>query len=199
MQLVDARGLDCPKPVLLTRKALDQMANGVVRVMVDNAAARDNLMLMAESGGYGREVRATDFGFEVDITKSGDEAASQPGAETCHGGRGAGPLVVVVSSDQLGRGAEELGEVLMRSFFVALAEGPVPDTIIFLNSGVRLSTEGSPVLENLAVLAAKGVEILSCGTCLNYYQLSEKLVSGKVSNMYTIVERLAAAGRTINW
>jgi selenium metabolism protein YedF len=92
-----------------------------------------------------------------------------------------------------------LGEVLMRSFFVALAEGPVPDTIIFLNSGVRLSTEGSPVLENLAVLAAKGVEILSCGTCLNYYQLSEKLVSGKVSNMYTIVERLAAAGRTINW
>lgn len=203
--LIDARGLECPKPVILARKALDQLGSGTVKVMVDNSAARDNVLLMAQSAGCSHNVRSTDYGYEIEITKLGGEVAEQAatnGPDTGHGCQavsGPGPLVVVVSSDRLGQGEEELGQVLMRSFFVALSEGPAPDTVIFLNAGVKLSAEGSPVLEQLKALESVGVEILSCGTCLNYYHLTDHLVAGKISNMYTIVERLAGAYRTITW
>ena len=110
-----------------------------------------------------------------------------------------GPLVLVVSSEYMGRGEHaELGHVLVRGFFHTLGEvEPVPDAIIFFNSGVKLVVEGSSVLEDLRALADRGIEILACGTCLGYYELTDKIAVGEISNMYTIAETMLGAGRVV--
>jgi selenium metabolism protein YedF len=99
----------------------------------------------------------------------------------------------------MGRGDEQLGQILVRGFFHALGEvQPLPDTIIFLNSGVKLTVTGSPVLEDLRALRARGVEILACGTCLGHYGLKEQIAVGEVSNMYAIAETLLNAGKVVS-
>jgi len=110
----------------------------------------------------------------------------------------AGPLVLVVPGETMGRGEEELGGVLVRTFFHTLSEvAPTPDTIIFYNVGVRLVLDDSPVLEDLKGLSERGVEMLACGTCLKYLEAAERVAVGEVSNMYTIAERKLAAGRVV--
>jgi selenium metabolism protein YedF len=110
-----------------------------------------------------------------------------------------GPLVLVVSSEVMGRGEHaELGGILIRSFFHALGEvEPTPVTILFFNSGVKLVVQDSPVLQDLQALANQGVEILACGTCLGYYDLTDQVAVGEVSNMYTIAETMLGAGKTV--
>ncbi len=110
-----------------------------------------------------------------------------------------GPLVLVVSSEVMGRGEHaELGGILIRSFFHVLGEvEPTPAVILFFNSGVKLLVQGSPVLEDLQALAKQGVEILACGTCMGYYDLTDKVAVGAVSNMYTIAETMLRAGKTV--
>ena len=99
----------------------------------------------------------------------------------------------------MGRGEPELGQILVRGFFHTLGEiEPLPGTIIFFNGGVRLVVEGSPVLEDLLSLRDKGIEILACGTCLDYFGLKERIAVGEVSNMYTIAETLLRAGRVVS-
>ena len=110
----------------------------------------------------------------------------------------AGTTVVFVPSDCLGRGPAELGERLMGAFFHTLLEvGPRPSKIIFMNTGVRLAVEGSRAIDDLRALAKEGVDILACGTCLGYFQLTEKLAVGQVSNMYDIGTALLEAGRIV--
>jgi selenium metabolism protein YedF len=99
----------------------------------------------------------------------------------------------------MGRGDDELGEILMRAFFHTLTELDArPDVIILYNAGVRLAVEGSPVMDDLTALADSGIELLVCGTCLGYYDLKERLAVGTVSNMYTIAETLLTAGRIVS-
>jgi selenium metabolism protein YedF len=193
---VDARGLACPQPVILTRKAL-QEGGGPVTTIVDNDAAERNVTRMAEKAGH--TVAVEKQGDDIYLHIAGDAPAPQPLAV----GRAvpaSGPLVLVVSSEFMGRGEhEELGHVLVRAFFHTLGEvEPVPDTIVFFNSGVKLAVEGSPVVEDLQALADRGIEILACGTCLDYYGLMDKLAVGEVSNMYSIAEILLSAAKTVN-
>jgi selenium metabolism protein YedF len=110
-----------------------------------------------------------------------------------------GPLVLVVSSEVMGRGEHaELGGILIRSFFHVLGEvEPTPAVILFFNSGVKLVVQDSPVLQDLEALAKQGVEILACGTCLGYYDLTDQVAVGEVSNMYTIAETMLGAGKTV--
>lgn len=109
-----------------------------------------------------------------------------------------GPLVLFVPSDGVGRGPAELGKLLMGSFFHALNEiKPKPRTIIFMNAGVKLVAEGSRVLDDLKALAARGTDILACGTCLGYFNLKEKVAVGRISNMYDIAEALLEAGKVV--
>jgi selenium metabolism protein YedF len=108
-------------------------------------------------------------------------------------------LVLLVPSETMGRGDDALGQILIRSFCHVLTEiTPRPDTIIFLNSGVKLATGASPVLADLQALAAQGVEILACGTCLGHYEIKDQVAVGQVSNMYTIAETLLRAGKVVN-
>ena len=194
---VDARGLACPQPVILTRRALQE--GGPVVTIVDNEVAQRNVTRMAEKAGATVLAEVRDDGIYLSISSG---AIPQEEAVSCEidAAPAGGPLVLVVSSQYMGRGEhEELGTVLIRGFFHTLGEvEPIPGTIIFFNSGVKLAAEGSPVVEDLQALSARGVEILACGTCLEYYALQDKLAVGEVSNMYTIAETMLGAGKVVH-
>jgi len=109
-----------------------------------------------------------------------------------------GPFVIVVSEDKMGRGNAELGTVLIKAFMHTVAgQAKKPDVMIFYNTGVQLTVQGSDVLEDLKQLEGEGVQILVCGTCLNYFEIKDKLAVGVVSNMYDIVEIMSSAGRLL--
>ncbi len=191
---VDARGQACPQPVILARRALAQASE--VTVIVDNTTARENVAAMARSQGHAVRIEERGGEFLVHITAQGTVAPAPAPAPSA--APAAGPLVVLLAGDTLGRGAEELGGILVRSFLHTLNEvEPRPDVLIFLNSAVRLVVEGSPVLDDLRALAAGGVQVLACGTCLGYYELKDKVAVGTISNMYTIAETLLGAGKVI--
>lgn len=191
---VDNRGLACPMPVVNTKKVLDGIENGRVISIVDNQSALENVTRFARNAGYQVEVTETSGDYHIAITK-GD--VTEPVVEESLQGA-LEDIVYFVSTSSLGQGAEELGKVLMKSFLYTLRERkPAPRAMIFVNSGVWLTTEGSPVLEHLEILAGAGTGILSCGTCLDYYNLKEKLAVGRVSNMYEITEQLAGTGKVV--
>ncbi|OAT85783.1 sulfurtransferase-like selenium metabolism protein YedF [Desulfotomaculum copahuensis] len=212
---IDCRGLACPQPVLKAKKALDEISAGKVTVIVDNTTSRENVTMFAQNAGHRVEAIGKDGNYILTITKGetsvapqagvtapGDVPAAAPGntVETVRpaGREGNRPLVYLFSSNLFGQGAPDLGTTLLKSLFTTLVEmEPPPDTLIFLNSGVFLACAGSPVLEQLRVLAGRNTEMLVCGTCLNYYKLQEKLQAGRVSNMLEINERLTGAGRLV--
>ena len=206
-ETVDARGLACPQPVILTRNALRESA--VVLAIVDNETAQLNVTRMAEKSGAKVNTEERENGTYLHIiqgevtqvstasrvsTLGVVETTPQPAAAPA-----GGPLVVTVPSEFMGRGDEELGHILIRGFFHALGEvEPLLDTIIFYNSGVKLVVQGSLVLEDLEGLHGRGVEILACGTCLGHYELKENVAVGEISNMYTIAEILLSAGKVVS-
>ena len=189
---VDAMGDKCPVPVVKAKKALATMDEGTLEVLVDNETSVTNLTNFAKSQNC--EVASEQLGeakYSVKIVKTADSAAPAAAA----GGAGIGPRVVVVPSEVMGHGDDELGDVLIKAFIFALTQqDDLPDCILFYNGGVKLTCEGSPVLEDLGKLANAGVEIFSCGTCLKHYGLEEKLAVGEVTNMYVIVEKQLHAG-----
>jgi selenium metabolism protein YedF len=193
---VDARGLPCPQPVILTRKALQESA--AVTTIVDNETAQQNVTRMAEKAGYRVHIENRDDGIYLNISR-GEETSPQLALEKAGFSPAAGPLVLAIPSELMGRGDETLGHILIRAFFHTLGEvQPLPDTIIFFNSGVRLVVEGSEVLDDLRALCDQGVEILACGTCLGHYELKDKVAVGQVSNMYAIAETLLRAGKVVS-
>ena len=193
-QTVDARGLACPQPVIQTRSALREGSN--LTVIVDNDTAQKNVTRMAEKLGHAVQTEPRGDGIYLHIRGEGTAPVALPVGKAIPA---EGPLVLVVPSEFMGRGEhEELGHILVRAFFHTLGEvEPLPQTIIFFNSGAKLVAEDSPVLEDLEALAEKGIEILTCGVCLEYYGLKDKLAVGEISNMYTIAETMLGAGRVV--
>jgi selenium metabolism protein YedF len=194
-KVVDCRGLACPQPVIQSRKAMAEADE--VTTIVDNATAKSNVSRVAAREGFAVEVEEKDDGLYLHMSKKGDPSAESgvlPGAT----GGATGPTVVLIPSDGMGRGDEELGGILIRSFLHTLEEvEPLPDIIIFLNAGVKLTVEGSLVVEDLEALEQRGVEILACGTCLGHFGLKDNIVVGQVSNMYSIAEALLGAGSVV--
>jgi selenium metabolism protein YedF len=187
-RVVDARGLPCPRPVVETKKALEEVEEGVATVLVDSPESRENVKRFAESQGCQVEVVEKEGHFRLEIAKG----ESQEAARKMSGD------VVLIESDCLGTGDRELGEILMRAFLNTLWDTePKPTKVLFLNSAVNLTTEGSEVLDTLRLLEEEGVRILSCGTCLEYYGLKEQLRVGQVTNMYDTVSSLIAADKVI--
>lgn len=190
---VDARGLACPQPVIATKKALESITDGIVTVIVDNAAAKENVTKFAAANNCGSSVEEQGGHYYLTITKGAGEISDRPVSPAA-----GNSLVYLITQETLGHGSSELGTVLIKSFFYTLREKePLPKTVMFLNSGVKLAVENSPVLEHLQALAGSGVQVLSCGTCLDYYGLKEKLAVGAVTNMYAIVDELSGADRAI--
>jgi selenium metabolism protein YedF len=191
MKEIDCRGMACPQPVLTAKKALEEMEQGEFILIVDNPAARDNVERFAQSQGaiVGVEQKRNEFHLHIHKGSACEVAAFTQKVEK---------VIVYINSNLLGIGEEALGAILMRSFLKTLLDlKPVPSKLIFINSGVRLTTEGSEVLETLKTLSEKRAEILSCGTCLDFYGLKAKLKVGIISNMYDIAQSLLEADRLI--
>lgn len=196
---VDAMGDACPIPVVKTKNAIKELnGSGVVETLVDNEIAVQNLTKMAGQKGYGvKSEKLAPGQFKVSLTIGEGAEPPQPGeAEECP----AAPAekqkntVIVISSRKMGDGSDELGAALMKGFLYALSQQDIlPASILFYNGGAALTSEESPSLEDLKSLEAQDVEILTCGTCLNFYGLSDKLKVGGVTNMYSIVEKMTQA------
>ena len=188
MITVNAMGDNCPIPVIKTKKAMAALTGPeTIEVLVDNEIAVQNVTKMAKLG---------DAEYKVTIEMEGAPAAD--GAEAVCAPDARDNTVVVVSSDRMGSGNDELGKVLIKGFIFAVTQlDTLPKTMLFYNGGATLTTEGSDSLEDLKSLEAQGVEIMTCGTCLDYYGLKDKLAVGTVTNMYSIVETMAKAGRIV--
>ena len=199
MVTVNAMGDNCPIPVIKTKKAMQALTGPeTIEVLVDNEIAVQNVTKMASSaGGAVSSEKLGDAQFKITIQMQG--AAAQDAAEVVVCAPDARDnTVVVVSSDRMGIGNDELGKVLMKGFIFAVTQlDTLPKTMLFYNGGATLTAEGSDSLEDLKSLEAQGVEIMTCGTCLDYYGLKEKLAVGSVTNMYSIVETMAKAGKII--
>ena len=195
-ELVDARGLTCPAPVVKTRDAVKSGATEI-EVLVDNATARDNVSRFAASQGFEASVVEEGGLFRLHLSATG--AAPQEmeeGLITCDAG--GGRTAVVISSDVMGRGEEELGTILIKAFLNTLAENdPPPWRIVLFNRGALLAVEGADAVEALSNLNSLGVEILVCGTCLDFYGLKEKVAVGTVSNMYDILTTMLTATNSV--
>lgn len=195
MQTIDNRGLACPEPVIRTKRALDALESGVLLSLVDNLVAKENVLRLVQSLGLTAEVAEEEGLYQITITKG---TAQDTVVVAVQKPTGRASTSLLVQTELLGTGDERLGQVLMKSFFYALAESAdLPRVIYFLNSGVRLTCQGSPVLDRLERLQAAGVEIWSCGTCLDFYALKEQLAIGGITNMYSIVEAMQQADKTI--
>jgi len=198
--IVNAMGDACPIPVVKATKALGQMAEpGTLEVLVDNEIAVQNLTKLGASKGCAVQAEKKGEGeYVVRILVNTLPGQEEPGQIPSCIPDARGNLVVAVGSSAMGQGSDELGETLMKGFLFAVGQLPaLPKAILFYNSGAKLTVEGSASLEDLRDLEAQGVEILTCGTCLNYYGLSDKLAVGSVTNMYSIVEKLASASQVI--
>ena len=191
MKKIDCRGMACPQPVITMKKVLEESEDKEFILIVDNTAARDNVERFAQSQGAVVDIEEKGRDFYLHIQKgSGCNLASSV--------QKAEKVVIYINSNLLGIGEEALGTILMRAFLKTLLDlKPIPSKVIFINSGVRLTTEGSEVLETLNAISEQGVEILSCGTCLDFYGLKEKLKAGVISNMYDIAQSLVEADRLI--
>jgi selenium metabolism protein YedF len=190
MNTIDCKGLECPQPVINVKKYFDTIKEGSAEVILDNEVAKNNVSKLAQSCGFKYETHEKDGIYSINITKNADtvklndEISSNP--------------VIVVSTDKLGVGDDKLGAILMKSYLYALSESDtLPTDILFLNGGVKLTTSDSTCIETIKSIKAKGVNIMSCGTCLDFYHLKEKLAVGEITNMYTIVEKMNTSNNCI--
>lgn len=198
MLKVNAMGDTCPIPVVKTKDAIRRLGadGGVVETLVDNEIAVQNLTKMANQKGYGVESeKLGENEYRVIMTVGAGASLPAENEETvCAVPPGQKNTVVVVAADHMGEGQGELGKNLLKAFLYALSQQErLPKTILFYNGGASLTCQGSLSLEDLQSMAERGVEILTCGTCLNFYGLTEKLAVGGVTNMYDIVEKQMAA------
>lgn len=199
IKIVNATGLTCPQPVVLAKQAIESHAQ--VRVIVDNDTALENVKrLGVKSGCDVKSEKKIDGTYEIDLTrKAGVIAPKEDFVPSCSTQAAQSePFVIIISENKMGRGNDELGYVLIKAFLHTIAgQAEKPDIMIFYNTGVKLALKESEVLDDLKELASAGVEMLVCGTCLNYFQAKEKLGIGVVSNMYDIAETMSKAGRLL--
>lgn len=193
--IIDAKGKPCPTPVILAKQAMAAGEHSFT-VLVDNTTAVENLRRLAGNQGFGAAVTQGEGVFSVAFTRTGcaacEEAVSAPLPAP------GGDWAVFVGRDIIGDGDRELGANLMRMFFYTLAEGDaLPESVLFMNDGVKLPTLDDQVAAHVQTLTDRGVEVLVCGTCLSFYGLTDRLQAGTVSNMFDIVSRMQAAAKVI--
>ncbi len=193
---IDARGENCPKPFIMTKKALDDSETGDIVTIVDNEIAKENVCKLVESLNLDYSVKEEGEDFYIEIQKSGCTESKVEASDDK--GMSLNDNVVVFTKDKLGHGNDELGRVLIKGYIYTLTElEQKPKSLLFLNGGVLLTTGESETIEDLKKLEAMGVEILSCGTCLDYYHVQEDLKVGSIANMYLIANAMNEAKNTI--
>ncbi|HKL42311.1 MAG TPA: sulfurtransferase-like selenium metabolism protein YedF [Clostridia bacterium] len=195
IKTVDGRGLACPKPVLETKKALENLTGETLITLVDNAIAVENVKKLLTKLSYSFEVTTKDDYFEIKILNTKGEIQSMETVEE----KSLKDQSILFTSNKIGKGDDTLGQVLMKGYIYTLSEmTELPKYIMFVNSGVELTTKGSESIDDLKALEDRGVEILSCGTCLDYLSIDlSDLAVGSVTNMYTIVDNTTNVKNTL--
>lgn len=190
MDTVDCRNMACPAPVISVKRALE--SQGEIRVLIDDGAARENVTRFARNRGFTVQEEQDNTGWVLKITAGNSSDIVSAAVSQ------SGKVVFMIASDRLGDGSDELGKLLMKNFIHSLLEASeLPSRILFLNSGVQLTTAGSDVLEALGKLSGMGVEILSCGLCLDFFGIKDKLLAGSTTNMLTTIESILSNERVI--
>ena len=188
----------CPYPVVETRKQIIANPGQSLEVLVGDKAGRDNVSRLATKMGYQTSTETDGNNYKLLLTPANNQKIPTTQGKTETPVATSGKTVIYCGSDQMGNGDNEFGQLLMRNFLITLLEmDPLPDTILFVNSGIHLATEGSEVLEALSTLVSRGVDIASCGLCLDFYQKKEQLQVGRVTNMFEMAEVQCQAGRVI--
>jgi selenium metabolism protein YedF len=191
MKTIDCRNMACPMPVVTVKRALEEAAGECVQVLLDAGPPRENVARFAANRGFTVEEEAVEGGYALLISgRSTEPHVAQPEKR--------GERVMLIASDRLGEGPEELGLLLMKNFIITLLDvAEAPDRMLFVNTGVFLTTQGSEVIEALEKLGNRGVEVMSCGVCLDFFNRREKLAAGSVTNMFTIAESMLRAGSLV--
>jgi selenium metabolism protein YedF len=198
MNEIDARGLACPAPVMQTKAMLEDLRPERISVVVDNAAAQQNVQRFLESQGYRTVLNPKGGDFVVEGTR-GDSPEVQPDPKILGRGEASQKIMVMCATDRIGFGDDALGKKLMVNFVSTLKEmGSDLWRLVFVNNGVKLSVEGSEVLDDLKAFENEGLSILVCGTCLDHFDLLEKKQVGETTNMLDIVTAMQLAGKVIN-
>lgn len=199
-KIIDAMGKACPMPVIMAKKEIEANHDSFI-ITVDNAIAVENLKKLATSQNYDAAVSGSGERFEVRFITDGREIPETEMNVMPDGSSaafGTGKWVVFMGKDYIGEGDYELGNALVKMFFYTLFQADdVPESILFMNSGVKLPSLDEQVVAHLQALEDRGVKILVCGTCLDYYKLKDNLKIGEISNMYDITEKMSAASKVI--
>ena len=192
---IDARGKNCPMPVIMAKKEIEQ-GGKFFTVQVDNKIAVENLRKLANSQGFTVSVEEANGDFNVKFSNGCEECEEI--LNKVENKKPLGDWCVFVNKSTVGVGDEELGQSLMKMFLYTVSESSdYPKSILFMNDGVKVPTLNLQAVEHLKKLEEEGVQLLVCGACLNFYGLTEKLSVGKVSNMYEIVETMKSAAKVI--
>ena len=203
MRVIDVLGKPCPIPVIEAKKALAEQVVDGITVKVDNIVSVQNLEKMANGYGYSFSYKeSTEDSYEVKIIKDRNKMlGSEPEQSisfASHAGVQTSGRAFIIGRNTMGDGSQELGKVLIKGFIYSLTELPVPpQVLIFFNSGAFLTSEGANTLADLKALEEKGTEILTCGTCINYYNLRDEPLVGAVANMYEIAEIISSIDSVI--
>ncbi len=201
MKIIDVRGKKCPMPLIETKKALKELGqNETLKVLLDSETSVQNVMRYLKDNGISAQQRKTGNEIEVLVNTSGQTGELTEVVPYCDPPVTAdNSYIVVFAKDRIGEGDNELGLVLAGSMLNTIREYDVlPQKIIFMNAGINLVLKGAPALIHLTELEKRGVEIITCGTCLNYFEKADQLAVGRVTNMYEILDSLLKAGKVIN-
>ncbi|MBR2048684.1 MAG: sulfurtransferase-like selenium metabolism protein YedF [Oscillospiraceae bacterium] len=200
-KIIDCKGMACPLPVVNAKKASEELNSGdVLTVLVDNEIAVQNLTRFGEHKGFGVSAEKKgeqEYAVIMQLAGTPAEPAREEEVSCVMDSRRKG-MLVVLSANVMGTGDPKLGTSLMKAFVFALTkQDQLPDTILCYNTGAYLTCEGADTLEDMKLLESEGVTVLTCGTCLDFYGLKEKLAVGGATNMYDIVERMENAAQII--
>ncbi|MEW6513830.1 MAG: sulfurtransferase-like selenium metabolism protein YedF [Pseudomonadota bacterium] len=196
--VVDARGQLCPKPLILTKQALkDNIVGTQIVVLIDNETSCQNVERFVRDNGMTPHIGADGSEFILRFTKHAPELAV-PDAESYCVPAASASYVISLASETVGRGPAELGAILMKGLLGTLKDvDPLPSHVVLYSSGVLLAVDGSPFVDTLRDLEQRGVKLLICGTCVDYYQKKAEVNVGTISNMLSILETLTRAGKII--
>jgi selenium metabolism protein YedF len=202
MRIVDTKGQNCPKPIIETKKVLKEVAVGdSFMVITDSETTLNNLKKFLNDNHSKFNVKKVGDGWSLEITKLSGEVRSNPAEEYCAPDTtelDKGDYIIAITSDCMGQGDEELGKKLMKSFIsIILYLDQLPSSVIFYNSGVKLTVKDSVAIEYLLELQKHNVEIIVCGTCVDFYDIGKQIGTGTINDMLTISNRLLKAEKVI--
>jgi selenium metabolism protein YedF len=197
--IIDTRGMTCPQPVIETKNALQKSpSGGTVSILAGTRESSSNIENYLRANGLDPQTTSRDNFWEISVSKISDTALQSAPETCCVSENATGPHVICVAGNRMGHGPGELGRILIRAFINSIHEvTPLPRTIVFYNSGIELALKDSPVLGALRELEAAGVKILVCGTCTKFFNQTENVAVGKVSNMFEILETLSKATHVV--